>query len=194
MEPVPEIFPMHFRLFRFRNGIFLLHISRITTAFTRHCAPFRNIVSLPATQGPATEVPAGRRPPVVDITTPLFDSAAVRLLLVQVLAWCIYKEKSIRFFETPFTEVEQLVGFALPDKDNRKPAAALSASAARSRFRGGLGGFHTIITIEGNSGKMVRCIQITMPFNYKVLLQFPTCGRMIQLPVTGNHTLRYTDA
>ena len=121
----------------------------ITIVFTSHCTSFRNIIPLPATQGPATEVPAGSRPPVVDITTPLFDSAAVRLLLVQVLAWCINKEKSVRFFETPFAEVEQLVGFALADKDNRKPAAALSASAARSGFLGGLDGFHIIITCEG---------------------------------------------
>jgi hypothetical protein len=62
---------------------------------------------------------------------------------VQVLAWSINKEKSVRFFETPFTEVEQLVGFALPDKDNRKPAAALTASAAGATFQCRLGGFHT---------------------------------------------------
>jgi hypothetical protein len=62
---------------------------------------------------------------------------------MQVLAWSIGKEISVRFFETPFTEVEQLVGFALPDKDNRKPAAALTASAAGAGFRGRLGGFHT---------------------------------------------------
>jgi hypothetical protein len=65
---------------------------------------------------------------------------------VQVLAGRINKEKSIRFFETPFTEVVQLVGFALPDKNNRKPAAALTASAADAWFRCRPGGFHTIIT------------------------------------------------
>jgi hypothetical protein len=62
---------------------------------------------------------------------------------VQVLAWSIGKEKSVRFFETPFTEVKQLVRFALPDKDYRKPAAALTASAAGASFRCRLGGFHT---------------------------------------------------
>jgi hypothetical protein len=86
---------------------------------------------------------------------------------VQVLAGSINKEKSVRFFETPFTEVEQLVGFALPDKDNRKPAAALTASAAGAGFRGRLGGFHTIITVYGDSGKMVRRNQINMPFYHK---------------------------
>jgi hypothetical protein len=62
---------------------------------------------------------------------------------VQVLAWSISKEISIRFFQTPFTEVEQLMGFALPDKDNRKPAAALTTSAAGARFWCRLNGFHT---------------------------------------------------
>jgi hypothetical protein len=64
---------------------------------------------------------------------------------VQVLAWSIGKEKSVRFFETPFTEVEQLVGFALPDKDNRKPATALTASAAGACFWCRLSGFHISI-------------------------------------------------
>ena len=136
------IFPDQSRLLCFRSRI-LLPVSRLTTAFTRHCASFWDIIPLPATQGPATEVPAAGRSPVVNITTPLPDSAAVRLLLVQVLAWSIGKEISVRFFKTPFAEVEQLVGFALPDKDNRKPAAALTASAAGASFRCRLGGFHT---------------------------------------------------
>jgi hypothetical protein len=91
------IVPDKSRLLCFRNRI-LLPVSWLTTAFTRHCASFWDIIPLPATQGPATEVPAAGRSPVVDCTTPLFDSAAVRLLLVQVLAWSIGKEKSVGFF------------------------------------------------------------------------------------------------
>jgi len=178
-----EIFPDQFRLLRFGNGI-LQPVSWLTSLFARHCASFRNVIPLPATQGLATEVPAGSRPPVVDITTPLFDSAAVRLLFVQVLARNIGKKKSIRFFETPFAEVQQLVGFALPDKDNRKPAATLTASAAGASFRGRLGGFHNVITRYGYSGKMVRRNQMNMPFYQLGPLSFPKCGKLIRLPMT----------
>jgi hypothetical protein len=45
-------------------------------------------------------------------------------------AGSIGKEKAIRFPETPFTEVLQLVRFALPDKRYGKPAAAFTAAAA----------------------------------------------------------------
>jgi hypothetical protein len=176
---------MEARLLCFRTGI-VQPISRLTTAFTRHCAPFRDVIPFPATQGPATEVTAAGRSSVVDSTTPRSDSAAVRLLLVQVLARSIGKEISIRFFETPFTEVEQLVGFALPDKDNRKPAAALSASAAGARFRDGLSGFHTSITSDGYSGKMVRHNQINMPLYHKSPWHFPNGERWYNGLVPGS--------
>jgi hypothetical protein len=42
----------------------------------------------------------------------------------------IGKEKAVRFLKTAFAEVMQLVGFALPDKNDGEPAAALAAVAA----------------------------------------------------------------
>jgi len=47
-----------------------------------------------------------------------------------VPAGSISEEKAIGFFEAPLTEVVDLVGFALPDENNREPAAALAAAAA----------------------------------------------------------------
>jgi hypothetical protein len=61
---------------------------------------------------------------------------------MQVPAGSIGKEKAVRFPKTAFAEVLQLVGFALPDKDNGEPAAALSAAAAGAGCRGRAGGFH----------------------------------------------------
>jgi hypothetical protein len=52
------------------------------------------------------------------------------LLPAQVPAGSIGKEETVSFHETPFTEVVELVGFALPDEDDRKPAAALATAAA----------------------------------------------------------------
>jgi len=117
------------RLLRFRNGI-LPPISRLPCPYTRHRTSFRNVISLPATQGLAAEVPTRGRPVVVDCTGPLPDPVAVRLLLTYVPAWGIGKEKAVRFLKTAFAEVMQLVGFALPDKNDGEPAAALAAVAA----------------------------------------------------------------
>jgi hypothetical protein len=63
-----------------------------------------------------------------------------------VPAWGIGKEKAVRFFKTPFAEVLQLVGFALPDQNDGEPAAALAATAAGTGRRGSLGWFHDGIT------------------------------------------------
>jgi hypothetical protein len=49
---------------------------------------------------------------------------------MQVPAGSIGKEKAVCFPQTAFAEVLQLVGFALPYKNNGEPAAALSAPAA----------------------------------------------------------------
>ena len=105
-------------------------ISFFPAPLTRHCTPFGNIIPLPATQGLAAEVPAGGGPPVVDSTAPLPGPAAVRLLFTQVPAGSIGKEKAVRFHKTAFAEVLQLVGFALPDKKDGEPAAALAAASA----------------------------------------------------------------
>jgi len=48
----------------------------------------------------------------------------------------------------------QLVGFALPDKNDGEPAAALAAVAAGSGRRDSLGWFHRVITDYGNTGKL----------------------------------------
>ena len=66
----------------------------------------------------------------------------------------IGKEKAVRFLKTAFAEVMQLVGFALPDKNDGEPAAALAAVAAGAGRWGRLGGFHSVITDYGNTGKL----------------------------------------
>jgi hypothetical protein len=60
----------------------------------------------------------------------------------------IGEEKAVRFLKTAFAEVMQLVGFALPDKNDGEPAAA---GAGR---RGSLGWFHSVITDYGKTGKL----------------------------------------
>jgi hypothetical protein len=127
-------------------------ISPLPASGTCHRTSFGNVIALPATQGPAAEVPAGCRTPVIDSTTPLPDPAVVRRLFTQVPARCIGKEKAIRFQKTAFAEVLQLVGFALPDENNGEPAAALSASAAGAGCRGRSGGFHGVITVPRLNG------------------------------------------
>jgi hypothetical protein len=63
----------------------------------------------------------------------------IRLLNVKVPAGGIGKEKTIRFPEAPLTEVLDLVGFALPDKNDGEPAAALAAmTAGAARESGGI--------------------------------------------------------
>ncbi len=53
------------------------------------------------------------------------------------------KKIPVRFPETPLTEVVQLVRFALPDSDNREPAAALATATAGAGRFGDLLTFHT---------------------------------------------------
>ena len=125
----PGIFPGSPGYFSLRIAIYL-RISLFRTSGARHGTTFGYVIALPATQGPATEVPARSRPPVVDGTTPLPDPAVVRRLFMQVPAGGIGKEKAVCFPQTAFTEVLQLVGLALPYKNNGEPAAALSAPAA----------------------------------------------------------------
>ncbi len=121
--------------------------------FTRHRASFRNVIPLPAAQGPAAEVPTGRRAGVVDGTAPPPGPAGVRLVLPQVPARGIDKEKAARFLKTPFTEVLHLVGFALVDGDKGEPAAAFPAAAAGAGRRGRFCRFHHITICEG-TGKL----------------------------------------
>jgi hypothetical protein len=128
-------------LLRFSYWIFP-PVPGFPTPGARHRTTFGYIIALPATQGPAAEVPAGSRPPVVDSTTPLPDPAVVWRLLMQVPAGSIGKEKTVRFPKTAFAEVLQLVGFALPYKNNGEPAAAFPAAAAGAGCRGRVEGFH----------------------------------------------------
>jgi hypothetical protein len=121
--------------------------------FTGHGASFRDVIPFTATQGPAAEVPAGGRAGVVDGTAPLPDPAFVRLVLTQVPARGIDKEKAARFLKTPFAEVLQLVGFALVDGDKGEPAAALPAAAAGAGRWDRFCRFHHITICEG-TGKL----------------------------------------
>ncbi len=126
------------RLFR----LILPSISCLSTSVACHRTTLGNVIAFPATQGPAAEVPAGGRPPVVDSTPPLPDPAAIRLLFTQVPARGIGKEKAVRFLKTAFAEVLQLVRLALADENNREPATTLTAAAAGAGCRGRSGGFH----------------------------------------------------
>jgi len=121
--------------------------------FTRHRTSFGNVIPLSAAQGLAAEVPAGGRAGVVDGTAPLPGPAFVRLILPQVPARGIYKEKAARFLKPPFTEVLELVGFALVDGDKGEPAAAFSAAAAGAGRKDRFCGFHCITISEG-TGKL----------------------------------------
>jgi hypothetical protein len=139
-------------LLHFRNGIFLLFLR----FFTCHRASFGNVIPFPPAQGPAAEVLAGGRTVIIDSTAPLPGPAAVRLLFIQMPAGCIGKEKAVRFLQTTFAEVMQLVGFAIPDEDDGEPAAALTTAAAGAGYGGRLGGFHGLslaIVIPENGGK-----------------------------------------
>lgn len=93
-------------------------------------ASIRNVIPFPAAQGLAAEVPARGRPCVIDCTSPRCAPAVSRVVPAQVPAGSIDKEETVCFLKTPFTEVMELVRFALPDQDNRKPAAALATAAA----------------------------------------------------------------
>ncbi len=56
-----------------------------------------------------------------------------------MLAGDIGKEKAISFHKSPLAEILELVGFALPDENNRQPAAALAAAAAGATPWRGMG-------------------------------------------------------
>ena len=101
-----------------------------------HGAPFRNIIPLPATQGFPAEVPTGSRSFLVDGTTPFPDAASVGILFAQVLAGGVGKKITVGFLKAPFTEVMQIVGFALTDRYYGEPAAAFAATAAGAGDRG----------------------------------------------------------
>jgi hypothetical protein len=45
------------------------------------------------------------------------------------------KEETAVLLQTALAEVMQLVGFALPDKDYREPAAALATAAAGAGYK-----------------------------------------------------------
>jgi hypothetical protein len=65
----------------------------------------------------------------------------------------IDQEKAVRFLKAPFTEVLQMVGFALVYRDKGEPAATLPAAAAGTCRWSRVGNFHPITVREGN-GKM----------------------------------------
>ena len=109
-------------------------------------ASLRHIIPFPAAQGLPAEVPARGRPCVIDCASPRYDPAVSGLLPAQVPAGSIGKEETVSFLKTPFTEVMELVRFALPDQDNRKPAAALATAAAGAVPWGRRGRSHRIIT------------------------------------------------
>jgi hypothetical protein len=84
----------------------------------------------------------------------------------------IGKEKAVSFLQAPFAEVLQLVGFAIPDKNDGEPAAALTAAAAGAGYWGRLGGFqtnhHRLVCCQ----KIVRGDQINIPLYHYVLSLF----------------------
>jgi hypothetical protein len=120
-----------------------IRASRLFSLITRHRATGRHVIPLPATQGPATEIPAGSWPGLVDGTAPLRNPAPVRFFLFQVPAGRIGKEVPVRFPQPPFAEVVQLMGLALPDKNQGQPAAAFTAAAADAGRRNWMRLFHT---------------------------------------------------
>lgn len=78
----------------------------------------------------AAEIPAGGRPGLVDIAAPPDNPVRAGLILFQVPARGIGKEVPAFFFQAAFPEVYELVGLALPDKDEWKPAAAFATADA----------------------------------------------------------------
>ncbi len=130
-------------------------VFRFPALSASHRTSLRNVKPLAAAQGFSAEVTTGSRPGFVNRTDPFLNSTAIRLLFTQVLTGCIDKEITAFFFKPPLAEVMQLVGFTLPDKDNREPAAALATLAAGSG-RGGLGGFHNSISLYRAGTNSVR--------------------------------------
>ena len=96
--------------------------------------------------------------------SPTSGPPGIRFFLAQVPAGGIGKEKAVSFLQAPFSKVMQLVGFALPDEDNRKPAAALTAAAAGAGYQGRLGGFHGFITDIGGTAKWGERNRLTYRF------------------------------
>jgi hypothetical protein len=78
------------------------------------------------------------------------------LLFTQVPAGGVGKEITALFFEPALAEIMQLVGFALPDKDEGEPAAAFAAAVAGTGCRDGLGEFHSSISLYRADTKRVR--------------------------------------
>jgi hypothetical protein len=100
------------------------------TAPGRHRAAGRDVKPFPATQSPAAEIPAGGRPGVVDGTAPRLHRIAIRHHFFEVLARGRCKKIPGIFKEPTGTEIVELVGFALLDRDQRQPAATFSAAVA----------------------------------------------------------------
>ena len=107
--------------------------------FTCHCASFRNVIPFTAAQGPAAEVPAGGRSGVVDGTAPLPGPGFVRLILTQVPARGIDKEKAARFLKTPFAEVLQTGGVCTGGRRQRGASGSIPRSGCRCRSMGQVG-------------------------------------------------------
>ena len=79
-------------------------------------------------------------------------------------AGSIGEEIAALFFEPALAEIMQLVGFALPDKNDREPAAAFSAAVADAGCQDGWRRFHSSISLYRAGTKRVGIGQITLKF------------------------------
>lgn len=72
------------------------------------------------------------------------------LLFAKVPTRGVSKEITTLFFEPALAKIMQLVGFALPDKDDGEPAAAFAAAVTGTGCRDGLRGFHCSTSVCRN--------------------------------------------
>jgi hypothetical protein len=151
-----------FWLLNFSNGIFPF-VPRLPTFSSRHRTSFRYEKSFPAAQGFSAEVPAGSRAGFIDRTAPLLCSAGIKLLFAKVPAGGICKEIAAFFLEPALAEIMQLMGFALPDKDNGEPAAAFAAAVAGTGCHDRLR-FHSSSSLYRTDTKREGIKQVTMQF------------------------------
>lgn len=97
---------------------------------SRDRASLGHVIPFPAAQRLPAKIPAGGRTCLVNSTTPSRNTARVRFFFLQVPAGGVGQENPVGLPEPPFAEVMQLVRFALPYRNDGKPAAALAAAAA----------------------------------------------------------------
>jgi hypothetical protein len=127
-------FNMNFALPGYTSGVF--SSARFTAGFiasvTGHRTAGRNVKPFASAQGLSAEIPTGGGPGCINGTAPPGDPTVIRFLFLQVPAGCFSKEVTVILLKPPFTEIVQLMRFALPDGGNRQPAAAFTAAAAGS--------------------------------------------------------------